>query len=127
MINPTAEQRLQRSRQFAILLDGAWGIPFTRVKFGVDALLGLLPVAGDLVSAILGLGIVWQAHMLAAPSSVKFKMLANIGLDFVLGIVPIIGDIADVAFRKNIRNVDLLEDWLKNKALKRANPQTKLG
>lgn len=65
--------------------------------------------------------------MFAAPPSVKFKMLANIGLDFVLGIVPIIGDIADVAFRKNIRNVDLLEDWLKNKALKRANPQTKLG
>jgi hypothetical protein len=121
MINPTLEQGLQRSRQFAILLDGAWSIPFTRVKFGVDALLGLLPVAGDLVSAILGLGIVWQAHKLAALSSLKFKMFANIGVDFVLGSVPIIGDIADVAFRKNIRNVDLLEDWLK-KAHKTEDP-----
>lgn len=113
MINSNAEQRLRRSRQFAILLDGAWGIPFTRVRFGVDALLGLLPVAGDFISALLGLGIIWQAHQLAAPASLKFKMLGNIGLDFVLGSVPIIGDIADVAFRKNIRNVDLLEDWLK--------------
>jgi hypothetical protein len=117
MINPTAEQRLQGSRQFAILLDEAWGIPFVRVKFGVDAMLGLLPVAGDFISALLGLGIVWQAHKLAAPATIKFKMFGNISLDFLLGSVPIIGDITDVAFRKNIRNVDLLEDWLKKEKL----------
>jgi hypothetical protein len=124
MINSTVEQRLQGSRQFAILLDGAWGIPFTRVKFGVDALLGLLPVAGDFVSALLGLGIVWQAHQLAAPLSLKLKMFSNIGLDFVLGSVPIIGDITDVMLRKNIRNVDLLEMWLNNKALQRQKTKT---
>jgi hypothetical protein len=117
MINPTAEQRLQGSRQFAILLDEAWGIPFVRVKFGVDAMLGLLPVAGDFISALLGLGIVWQAHKLAAPATIKFKMFGNISLDFLLGSVPIIGDITDVAFRKNIRNVDLLEAWLKKEKL----------
>ncbi|MFT7404147.1 MAG: hypothetical protein ACI955_001213 [Zhongshania sp.] len=87
----------------------------------------MLPVAGDLVSAILGLGIVWQAHKLAALSSLKFKMFANIGVDFVLGSVPIIGDIADVAFRKNIRNVDLLEDWLKKLIRQKAQTKTELG
>jgi hypothetical protein len=113
MISQEAEQRLQRSRKLAILLDGAWGIPNTRWRFGIDALLGLLPVAGDLVSALLGLIIVWQAHHLEAPRTLKLRMLANIGLDFLLGSIPIIGDIADVAYRKNIRNADLLEAWLK--------------
>lgn len=113
MISQDADQRLKRSRKIANLLDGAWGIPHTSWRFGVDALLGLLPVAGDLVSALLGLSIVWQAHKLGAPRTLKLRMLANIGLDFLLGSIPIIGDIADVAYRKNIRNTDLLEAWLK--------------
>ncbi|MBQ0760486.1 DUF4112 domain-containing protein [uncultured Zhongshania sp.] len=113
MISPEAEQRLQRSRKLAILLDGAWGIPNTPWRFGIDSLLGLLPVAGDFASALLGLIIVWQAHRLKAPRFLKLRMLGNIGLDFLIGSIPIIGDIADVAFRKNIRNADLLEAWLK--------------
>ncbi|MFT5887385.1 MAG: hypothetical protein ACI9BO_000191, partial [Zhongshania sp.] len=44
--------------------------------------------------------------------SIQLRMLGNIGLDFVLGSVPIVGDIADVAFRKNMRNADLLEQWV---------------
>lgn len=103
--------RVRRSRQWATLLDGAWGIPFTRWRIGIDPLLGLLPVAGDVVGALLGLGIVWQAHKASAPRALKVKMLGNIALDFALGAVPIVGDIADIAFRKNDRNAKLLEDW----------------
>ncbi|MEX1667955.1 DUF4112 domain-containing protein [Zhongshania guokunii] len=109
------QARLRRSQQLATLLDGAWGIPNTRWRFGLDALLGLLPVAGDLLSALLGLGVVWQARQIGAPLSLQLKMLANIGLDFLLGSVPIIGDIADVAFRKNLRNAALLEAWVVHK------------
>ncbi len=112
------ERRLQRSRKLATLLDGAWGIPNTRWRFGIDAVLGLLPFAGDLVSALLGLGIVWHAHKLNAPRLLKFRMMGNIGLDFLLGSVPVIGDIADVAFRKNLRNASLLEDWVAIQAKK---------
>ena len=104
--------RLQRSQQLATLLDSAWTIPFTRWRLGLDSLIGLLPVAGDLISAVLGLGIVWQAHKLSAPQSLKLKMLMNIVLDFLLGSVPLIGDIADVAFRKNQRNAALLKAWV---------------
>lgn len=104
--------RLRRSRQLATLLDGAWQIPYTPWRFGIDSLMGLLPIAGDLASALLGLGIVWQARQLAAPRSIQLRMLGNIALDFVLGSVPIVGDIADVAFRKNMRNADLLEQWV---------------
>lgn len=104
-------RRVQSSRRFATLLDAAWGIPYTRWRFGVDSLLGILPIAGDLAGAALGLGIVWQAHKVSAPMSLKMKMLGNIGLDMVLGSVPIVGDIADVAFRKNQRNAAMLERW----------------
>ena len=109
---------MQRSRKLATLLDGAWRIPNTRWRFGIDAVRGLLPVAGDLVSALLGLGIVWHAHKLNAPRLLKFRMMGNIGLDFLLGSVPVIGDIADVAFRKNLRNASLLEDWVAIQAKK---------
>ncbi len=105
-------KRLRRCRRVATWLDGAWVIPFTRWRVGADALLGLLPVAGDLLSALLGLSIVWQARQLSAPTTLQLKMLSNLGLDFVLGSVPLVGDIADVAFRKNLRNVALLEEWL---------------
>jgi len=106
------ERRLKRSRQIATLLDGAWGIPHTRWRFGLDSVLGLLPVAGDLVGGLLGLSIVWHAHKLSAPTSLQAKMLGNLGLDFVLGAVPIVGDLMDVVIRKNERNASLLEDWV---------------
>lgn len=112
MTDSEIELRLRRSRQLATLLDGAWLIPGTSWRFGIDALLGLLPVAGDFLSALLGLGIIWQAHKLSAPRSLQLKMLGYIALDFLLGSVPVIGDIADAAFRKNIRNADLLETWV---------------
>ncbi len=105
------QRRLHRSRQLATLLDGAWSIPYTPWRFGIDSLLGLLPVAGDFLSALLGLGVIWQARKLNAPTSLQVQMLGNLGLDFLLGSVPVIGDIADVAFRKNMRNAELLEAW----------------
>ncbi len=105
------DRRVQRSRRWANRLDAAWGIPGTRYRFGIESLLGLLPVAGDLVGAALGLSIVWQARQVAAPRSLQLRMLGNLGIDLVLGSVPIVGDIADVAFRKNQRNAALLEDW----------------
>ncbi len=111
MTEEEIQLRLRRSRQLATLLDSAWNIPFTPWRLGLDSLLGLLPIAGDLVSALLGLGIVWQARQLSAPKTLQIKMLSNLGLDFLLGSVPVIGDLADVAFRKNIRNADVLEEW----------------
>lgn len=119
------ELRVRRSRQLATLLDGAWGIPFTRWRLGIDPLLGLLPVAGDVLGAVLGAGIIWQAHKAGAPKALKLKMLGNIGLDFVLGSVPIVGDLADIAFRKNDRNASLLEAWAQQQQLAQGEPLRK--
>ena len=112
----TPEDRLRRARRTADLLDGVWGIPFTRWRFGLDALLGLLPVAGDLLSALLGPSLVWHAHHLGAPTHLKLRMLGNIALDFVIGSLPVLGDIADIAMRKNQRNARLLERWAQQQA-----------
>ncbi len=103
---------LRGARQLAVLLDGAWGIPFTRWRIGIDSLLGLLPLAGDLLSALLSLTIVWQGHKLKAPKRLQARLLGNIALDFVVGSIPIVGDLADVVLRKNQRNVALLDNWL---------------
>ncbi len=112
----TPDDRLRRVRHTANLLDGVWGIPFTRWRFGVDALLGLLPVAGDLLSALLGLSLVWHAHHLGAPTHLKLRMAGNLVLDFIIGSLPILGDIADIAMRKNQRNATLLEKWAQHQA-----------
>lgn len=112
----TPQARLRRVRRTATLLDGIWGIPGTRWRLGADALLGLLPVAGDLVSALLAMSLVWHAHKLGAPGALKLRMSGNVALDFVLGSLPIIGDIADIAIRKNQRNAQLLERWAARQA-----------
>jgi Domain of unknown function (DUF4112) len=109
--NDELARRVRRSRQLATLLDAAWGVPFTRWRFGVDSLLGVLPIAGDLAGALLGLGIVWQARQASAPLSLQMRMLANIGLDVALGSVPLVGDIADVVIKKHQRNAALFEKW----------------
>ncbi|MDF2179769.1 DUF4112 domain-containing protein [Aliiglaciecola sp. CAU 1673] len=119
MQDPQIEKRLKSAKRLATLLDGVWTIPFTKWRFGVDALLGLLPIAGDLIGAVLGLSIVWHAQQLKAPLNVKLKMLLNILLDLVLGLVPVIGDIADMFFRKNLRNAALLEDWINQQTVTR--------
>lgn len=113
MLDAKTAKRVQQVQQLATLLDGAWRIPFTRWRIGIDALLGLLPVAGDVIGAILGLVIVWHAHQLGAPWSLRLHMLWNLLLDLLLGLVPVVGDIADIAFRKNLRNAALLENWVK--------------
>lgn len=104
-------RRVRRSRRLANLLDSAWGIPYTRWRFGVDSVLGLLPIAGDVAAGLLGLGIVWQARQAAAPLSLQLRMLGNIVLDIALGSVPIFGDIADVVIKKHQRNATLFEQW----------------
>lgn len=80
----------------------------TQIRFGWDAILGLLPGVGD-VAALAPAGyILLEAHEMGAPTSVKGRMAMNIGLDFLVGLIPLIGDIFDVGLRANRRNVALL-------------------
>lgn len=103
-----AEHAIRRIRFLAFVLDGAFQIPGTQIRVGLDPLIGLLPVAGDLVSASLSLYIVYEGWRLGADRTTLAKMLANVAIDTAVGLVPAAGDIVDAAFQSNLRNLELL-------------------
>ena len=104
--------RIARIDALATLLDTALVIPGTGVRFGVDALIGLFPAVGDIVTTALSLFIVHEAYRLGAPGHVIMRMLGNVAMDGVLGAVPLVGDAFDVLWRANRRNMRLLREWL---------------
>jgi hypothetical protein len=108
----TREQRLARLDAIAKLLDVAFIVPGTNIRYGIDGLIGLIPVVGDIITTAISLWVVREARALGAPWHVTMRMLGNVALDGVVGIVPVVGDAFDVMFRANIRNVRMLRKWL---------------
>lgn len=113
----SAKERKRRARDrliaLARLMDSAITLPGVRRGVGLDALLGLVPVAGDAVSAVIGLYSVMLARELGASHRLQARMIANLLVDAVLGAVPVAGDVADVFFRAHHRNLGLLQRELK--------------
>jgi Domain of unknown function (DUF4112) len=109
-------ERIARLDALATLLDTAFVLPGTNVRFGLDGLLGLVPGIGDVVTTAMSLYIVHEARELGAPGHVIARMLANVVLDGIVGAVPVVGDIFDVMWRANRRNMRLLQDWLTHDA-----------
>lgn len=105
-------ERIARIEWLSTLLDTAIVVPGTSIRFGLDALIGLVPGIGDAVSTLLALYVVREARALGAPRLLIARMLANVALDGVIGAVPVAGDLFDVAFRANRRNVALLRQHL---------------
>jgi hypothetical protein len=108
----TREQRVARIDALAQLLDTAFLIPGTNIRFGIDAVIGLVPGIGDVVTTIMSLYIVNEARALGAPRLLIGRMLANVALDGLVGAVPLVGDALDVMFRANRRNIALLLEHL---------------
>lgn len=106
--------QVARLRQLASLLDAAIGIPGTKVRFGLDPLLGLVPGVGDLVGGVLSVFIVISAARMGASPSLTARMLGNIAIDTAIGTVPLVGDLFDVGWKANLRNVALLEEHVEN-------------
>jgi hypothetical protein len=100
---------LRRAQRVATLLDDAVTIPGINVKVGLDPLVGLLPVSGDVAAAVCSLYIVAEAVRSGVSRGVVARMLLNIALDFAVGSVPVVGDVFDVFWKANRRNVDLFE------------------
>ncbi|MES1026290.1 DUF4112 domain-containing protein [Gloeocapsa sp. BRSZ] len=105
---------VQRLRRFSRLLDNAIGIPGTKFRIGIDPLIGLIPGAGDIVGTALSAYIVIEAARLGIPKAVLGRMVRNIVIESVFGSIPVIGDMFDFAWKANMKNVDLLEEYLKN-------------
>jgi Domain of unknown function (DUF4112) len=94
------------------LLDSRYRVPFTDVRFGWDAIVGLLPVVGDLATAAASLHLVHRARTLGADDRLASRMLCNVLIDALLGFIPIVGTVFDVFFRANERNLKLLIDHI---------------
>jgi hypothetical protein len=110
--NLTREQRLARLDAIAKLLDIAFILPGTNIRYGIDGIIGLIPVVGDIIATALSLWLVREARALGAPWHVTARMLGNVAVQGVVGTVPVAGDAFDVLFRANMRNVRLLRRWM---------------
>ena len=108
----TREQRLTRLEALGNLLDTAFIVPGTNVRYGVDGLIGLIPVVGDIITTAIALWIVREARALGAPRYLVARMLTNVAIDGAVGVVPVVGDVFDVAFKANVRNIRLLRRWI---------------
>ncbi len=99
---------LRRVEAMEKLLERGFVIPGIGVPIGLDAIIGLVPVVGDFITAALGGWILWEARNLGLSKFHLLRMAANIGIDTALGAVPVVGDAFDLAYRSNTKNVRIL-------------------
>lgn len=114
---------MRRLDRLADLMDSRWRIPGTPVRFGLDGIASILPVAGDTVTAVVSLYLMAEARRLGVSKLTLLRMLANVGVDWALGSVPVAGTIFDIAFKANLRNMALL----RREAERRGTPQGTSG
>jgi hypothetical protein len=104
--------RARNVRALARFLDSSISIPGTEWKIGFDAIVGVVPVVGDLIGGSLSAFIILEAARAEVPILTLARMLANIGIDTLVGAVPALGDVFDAAWKANMKNVALLERHL---------------
>lgn len=103
---------VMRIEALARLMDSAFEIPGTKIRMGLDGIIGLIPVIGDLISGLISSYIIWEAKNLGVSRFTLARMIGNATLDTVVGLVPLLGDAFDVAFRTNLKNLALLKRHL---------------
>ena len=109
---PSRADSVARLEALAHLLDSAFQIPGTNHRVGIDAILGLIPGIGDLVSTALASYIIWEARQLGLPRWKIARMIGNVAVDTTVGAIPFAGDLFDVAFRANRRNMKIVREHL---------------
>ena len=108
-LTPAQEIRLKALRHMSELLDSAFVVPGTRYRIGLDPIIGLVPMIGDLASPLFTIGLLWQGFDLGIPKVVQLRMIGNVAIDAIVGAIPIAGDLFDFAWKANQMNLALLE------------------
>jgi hypothetical protein len=116
------EESVARVEALARLMDGVFTLPGTNLRLGLDAIVGLVPVAGDVISGLISSYLIWEARRIGAPRWLVARMMANTLLDTTLGAIPLVGDAFDVMFRANMRNMALLRRHMQRRGLQDAGP-----
>ncbi len=117
--NPHAVR--QRVEALEKILERTFHIPGTKIPFGLDSVIGLVPVLGDLVTAVMGAYMVWEARNLGMSKWQLIRMTANIGIDTAIGAIPFVGDAFDLVWRSNSKNLRIIK-----KHLDRHHPATRI-
>jgi hypothetical protein len=106
---PPTPETLDALRRLAVLLDSQFRVPGTNIRFGLDAIVGLLPGIGDISTPVFAGLLLLQGVRMRLPAVVQIRMVLNAAIDMLLGFVPILGDLVDIGFKANLRNLALLE------------------
>ncbi|MDQ8208512.1 DUF4112 domain-containing protein [Coraliomargarita sp. SDUM461003] len=107
--------QLRRIEKLAHLFDARFEIPGTKIRFGWDGLIGLLPGVGDTLTLLPQLYLVFEALRLKLGRATLVKMLLNVLIDWLVGTIPVLGDLFDVAFKSNLRNAKLVAEAIRKK------------
>ncbi len=110
------QSTLDRLRALTHVMDNAIVIPGTKIRFGLDPILGLLPGGGDAIGSVLSVYLVAECLRLGLPKATLGRMLTNLLIDTVVGAVPMLGDLFDVGWKANSQNLKLLEAHLNDPA-----------
>jgi hypothetical protein len=114
------EESLARLEAVGRLMDGAFVLPGTNIRFGLDAIIGLVPLVGDVISGLVSSYLIWEARQLGAPRWLIARMMGNTFLDTTIGAIPVVGDAFDLLFRANMKNMALLRRHLEKRGFTRA-------
>ena len=106
---PPDPRGLEALRRWARVFDSAFHIPGTKITFGLDPILGLIPGLGDVASPVFSLFFVWHGLRLGVPKVVLGRMVLNVLIDSGVGAIPVIGDLFDFGWKANAWNLALLE------------------
>ena len=102
----------QRIEAMELLLERSFRIPGINYPVGLDAIIGLIPILGEIVTTAMGAYIIWEARNLGLPRWKIWRMIGNTAFDTAIGAVPVIGDAADLIFRSNTRNLRIIKKHL---------------
>lgn len=103
---------VERAEKLAIWLDGRFRLPGTQLRFGFDAILGLIPGLGDTATALIGLYMLRIGKQIGLPRRDRARIIANLFWDWLIGVIPLLGDGLDVFFRAHLRNAAILRRHL---------------
>jgi hypothetical protein len=116
-----AHSARQRIEAMEMLLERSFRIPGINFPVGLDAIIGLIPVLGEIITTAMGAYIVWEARNLGLPRWKLWRMSGNVAFDAAIGLIPVVGDAADLVFRSNSRNLRIIK-----KHLEKHHPSTRV-